>query len=670
MFTLNALLIISIFLNGACFSHELVFASPLSCAGASKRLCQSNMGVLPAYLAGLSILQETFRAFLSNQYDGRQIPNNNPKRQYEGSPSTTREVRLSRSVISGSGQQQPGSSNKINSEDKDEDEPPEKRKHAHTHGKLCPLCNNEPCRYKKSQTTSPEAVEFDPLEASGAGAVVLPRNHPDFYTIAIDQVPENIFRCIDDLPSQRSFLTVIRRNKYLYKHFHHLEKLFFPATEYDTSKIKGHTGLDLLYYAPDKIASHGVPEEGGTGEFRYPLTSKQTYHIISFDSGTNQGYYDGHEPYKVHEEYHIFFAIAENSDYAATSSMSNGTPTLRAVGYLHSLQNDHGLEISHLTCHLKDADLLLANNWNSLITSLDEQTMKNLVTHLNVKKSKSKSLMGYIHENKTAGLDLLTEILIHITNESLQKQKSPSHYREELNLEHSDLRKGNDECIALTVNRSRTTIHWKGLSESQFHLPYNRNAYKLISENDVSVPADRSCFLLAITDEDCTWNSIAAVGFGLMDLPQNPFERSSNHLKATDLWLAPNWDSLINNLTDDQIKTLITNLKTSRKKRDYLFHLYNKDQEAGRELLLPALNNLMERIIFNACKTNPWRNFFVEAEPMSPYAYNDEELDSSSDSNPDSDADADQDSDSDPDYDADADADADQDSDSDPDQDS
>ncbi|MCW7555108.1 hypothetical protein NX722_21275 [Endozoicomonas gorgoniicola] len=667
MFTLNALLVISIFLNGACFSHELVFASPLSCAGASKRLCQSNMGVLPAYLTGLSILQETFRAFLSNQYDGRQIPNNNPKRQYEGSPSTTREVRLSRSVISGSDQQQPGSSNKINSEDKGEDEPPEKRKHAHTHGKLCPLCNNEPCRYKKSQTTSPEAVEFDPLEASGAGAVVVPRNHPDFYTIAIDQVPENIFRHIDDFSSQRSFLTVIRRNKYLYKHFHHLEKLLFPATEYDTSKIKGHTGLDLLYYAPDEIASHGVPEEGGTGEFRYPLTSEQTYHIISFNRGNNQRY-ESAEPYYVHEDYHIFFVITENSDYAATSSISNGTPTVRAVGYLHSLQNHHGHEISHLTRHLKDADLLLANNWNSLITSLDEQTMKNLVTHLNVKKSKSKSLMDYIHEDKTAGLNLLTKILIHITNESLQKQKSPSHYREELNLQYSDLWKGSYQYSALTVKRSQTTIHWKGLSE--FHLPCNANAYKRISENNVYTPADRFCFLLAITDEDCTWNSITAVGFGFLSTPL-PNDQYADRPKATHLILAPNWDSLINNLTDDQIKTLITNLNTTRKKRNYLFHLYNKDQEAGRKLLLPALNNLMERIIFNACKTNPWRSFFVEAEPMSPYAYSDEELDSSSDSNPDSDADADadQDSDSDPDYDPDydPDADPDQDSDSDPD---
>ncbi|UYM17900.1 hypothetical protein [Endozoicomonas euniceicola] len=608
------------------------------------------MGVLPAYLTGLSILQETFRAFLSNQYDGRQIPNNNKKRQYEGSPSITREVLRSRSVISGSGQQQPGSSNKINNEDKGEDEPPEKRKCVHTHGKLCPLCNNEPCRYKKSQTTSPEAVEFDPLEASGAGAVVATRDDPDFYNAVINQVAENIFRHIDGFSSQWSFLTVIRRNKYLHKHFHHLEKLFFPATEYDTSKIKGHTGLDLLYYAPSKIASHGVPEEWGTGEFRCPLTSKQTYHIISFDRGTNQGYYDSHEPYKVHEDYHIFFAIAENSDYAATSSMSNGTPTVRAVGYLHSLQNHHGFGLSYLTRHLKDADLLLANNWNSLITSLDEQTMNNLVAHLKVKKSKSKSLKDYIHENKTDGLNFLINILNHITNKSLQKQKSPSHYREELNLEYSNLWRGSYEYSALTVKRSQTTIHWKGLNEYQFNLPYNRNAYKLISGDGAYTPAGRSCFLLAITDEDCKWNSITAVGFGFLSTP-HPNDQDVDRPKATHLILAPNWDSLINNLTDDQIKILITSLKTTRNKKNYLSHLYNKDKKAGKDLLLSALNTRMERIIFNASKANPWRYFFSEAEPMSPYSYSDTELDSSSDSNPDSDPDPDPDqgSDSDPD---------------------
>ncbi|UYM16792.1 hypothetical protein [Endozoicomonas euniceicola] len=531
----------------------------------------------------------------TSQYDIRQVPNGASKKESKGSSSLFQESPQSGATSSQTDSRQ--AETRSARKDDEGEKPPEKRQKIHTRGNPCPLCNHGPCKEKESGAMPPETMsDTTPEEASTSG---------EFGSLASLQGNQGAGTSSqsDAPPSLDSYLP---------EFFRCLEKQVLPVEAYDLSKLKGHTGIDLLYYDPDQIISYGLPKE-----FKCPLNNQQTYHIVSIFEGKRVGYSDGGtEVWTNYEGYHIFIIITKNNQSESElEAESGGADAVKAVGYLYPSQDHSGYGYPYDPTR-KEGYLFLASNWEMLIGVLANfrQIIITLCKHLNASnKELLKNLQKYFREDKENGLKILINSLNRITD-GLRREPTPSDYRENLNLMYS--REGYYSRIKeflWSTDRSQIDIRGVPIDNSeqfQFQPPHEEEAYRVVSmERHVVYPSHIALFILAKSNISSEYDHVAAVGF--MQMRHEPIDGHRYDRTTTgSLLLAPDWESLINNLTDEQIKSFIAELKANSKKKEYLSLLYKKDKEAARKLLVCALDKSITLI------GDSNYDSFIAAEPL------------------------------------------------------
>ncbi|UYM16794.1 hypothetical protein [Endozoicomonas euniceicola] len=533
----------------------------------------------------------------TSQYDIRQIPNGASQKESKGSSSLFQESPQSGATSSQTDSRQ--AETRSARKDDEGEKPPEKRQKIHTRGNPCPLCNHGPCKEKESGAIPPETMsDTRPEEASTSG---------EFGSLASLQGNQGAGTSSqsDDTPSLDSYLTEFHRC---------LEKRVLPIEAYDLSKLKGHTGIDLLYYDPDQIISHCLSAENE--EFNCPLTNQQTYHIVSISKGRRVGYFDGgHETWTLHDVYAIFFIITENNqNESELEAESGGADAVKAVGCLYPPKNFCGYDCAY-NRDIKEGCLYLASNWETLIRSLETfSQIETLCKHLNASnKALLKHFQNYILEDKENGLKILINSLNRITD-GLRREPTPSDYRENLNLVYT--REGYRPRIKeflWSTDRSQIDIRGVPIGNSeqfQFQPPHEEEAYRVVSmERLATYPSHIALFILAKSNISSEYDHVAAVGFMQMRHERIAPHRYK-HKTTGSLLLAPDWESLINNLTDEQIESFIIELQANSKKKEYLSLLYKKDKEAARKLFVSALDRSITLI------DNDNYDSFMAAEPL------------------------------------------------------
>ncbi|UYM16795.1 hypothetical protein [Endozoicomonas euniceicola] len=542
----------------------------------------------------------------TSQYDIRQVPNGASKKESKGSSSLFQESPQSDATTSQTDSRQ--AETRSARKDDEGEKPPEKRQKIHTRGNPCPLCNHGPCKEKESGAMPPETMsDTRPEEDSTSG---------EFGSLASlrgNQGAGASSQC-DDTPSLNSYLTEFYRC---------LEKEVLPVEVYDTSKFKGHTGIDLLYYVPDAVIIHCLSAENE--EFNCPLTNKQTYHIVSISKGRRGVYVDAENESRIdcdydYEGYDIFFIITENNQSESElEAESEGADAVKAVGHLYPSQNRGGFFFSQYDPALKKGYLHLASNWEILIRKMDNRKIKKLCKYLNVNKKLLNNFQSYILEDKENGLKILINSLNRITD-GLRREPTSSGYRENLNLRYSGDYYSRIKRFLWNTDKSQIDIRGVPIGNSeqfQFQPPHEEEAYRVVSMERFAIyPLHIALFILAKSNISSAYDHVAAVGF--MQMRHEPIDPHNYDYATTgSLLLAPDWESLINNLTDEQIQIFITELNANSKKKKYLSLLCKKDKEATRKLLVSALNESITLINDSIALINDSNyDSFIAAEPL------------------------------------------------------